>query len=343
MSRARKEDDEALGYDSFLDVVANLVGILIILVVVVGAQAGSMLHSSQSEEEQQLVAQRDELQQRLTQHRREAFSIEQDTVELENRLQQEEALAESAARERDRLQQLIVLGEQALERERSELESTAAQSAQQQFQLASLTRARDELAYELEQIQTQPRPTSVLEHHCTPLAQTVFSDEVHFRLHQGRITHVPMSDLVDLMTRQIEFQLEKLRTAQNVVDTVGPLEEFRLQYEIRQEERAIQTEFGVMRRTVPQFAGFILLPTRPILGLPVEQVLADESSEFQKRLAMANPQETTITVWVYPDSYEEYLLLENWLHERGFLVASWPLPADRPIAGGPNGMRSSAQ
>ena len=32
------------GQDSFLDIVANLVGVLIILVVIVGAQALSLIH-----------------------------------------------------------------------------------------------------------------------------------------------------------------------------------------------------------------------------------------------------------------------------------------------------------
>ena len=37
--RARREQAEAPGHDSFLDVVCNLVGIMVVLVMVVGAQA----------------------------------------------------------------------------------------------------------------------------------------------------------------------------------------------------------------------------------------------------------------------------------------------------------------
>ena len=42
--RRRARQDQAPGEDSFLDIVANLVGVLIILVVVVGAKAGSKIH-----------------------------------------------------------------------------------------------------------------------------------------------------------------------------------------------------------------------------------------------------------------------------------------------------------
>lgn len=343
MSRAKREDGEAIGYDSFLDVVANLVGILIILVVVVGAQAGSVMDSQQTESQKQLAEQRERLSSELAVHRRQAISIEQDTVELEARLQQERMLAERASQERDRLQRLVVLGEQALEEQRSRLVDDQSIVADQNFQLASLTRELDEMNYELQQINAVPQPTAVLEHHCTPLAQTVFNREIHFRLHQGLLAYVPMDDLVNQMTEQFPFQLEKLKTAPEITDTVGPIDEFRLQYVIRKEDRAIPTELGVMRRTVPQFVGFILLPTRPVMGQTIEESIGNPQSALQQRIGNANPAETTITIWVYPDSYHQYLTLENWLHERGFLVASWPLPADRPIAGGPNGLRSSAQ
>ena len=63
MSRRPQTDTEASGQDSFLDVVANLVGVLIILVMVVGTQAKAALDAaasaavaSQAEPEPQLVA-----------------------------------------------------------------------------------------------------------------------------------------------------------------------------------------------------------------------------------------------------------------------------------------------
>ena len=48
MKRPREDQAEAPGQDSFLDVVANLVGILIILVMVVGAQAGRGLSAREA-------------------------------------------------------------------------------------------------------------------------------------------------------------------------------------------------------------------------------------------------------------------------------------------------------
>ena len=52
MSRRRKKDTEMPGTDSFLDVVANLVGILIILVVVIGASAATNWSEPEQQTEQ---------------------------------------------------------------------------------------------------------------------------------------------------------------------------------------------------------------------------------------------------------------------------------------------------
>ena len=47
----QKRKQIELGYDSFLDIVANLVGILIILVVVLGAQSSDQIAELQKESE----------------------------------------------------------------------------------------------------------------------------------------------------------------------------------------------------------------------------------------------------------------------------------------------------
>ena len=48
--RRREEIDDTQGYDSFLDIVANLVGILLILIIVIGAQAADAMISASSDE-----------------------------------------------------------------------------------------------------------------------------------------------------------------------------------------------------------------------------------------------------------------------------------------------------
>jgi len=342
MRRVRSDSTESLGHDSFLDVVANLVGILIILVVLVGTQAGQQIASADTDLEQ-AEAQLEAKRQTLAGRRRTADSLDRDNAELQARLKQETALAEIASAERDRLQQLVVLAEQEIASRLSAADQERAAAATQLAETTSLQRRLQELERMRFDLESTPVETRVLEHHATPLARTVFNDEIHFRVKDGRIVHVPMEALVDRMTETFRFQIEKLGSVAETTETVGPIEEFRLQYAIRIEEQTVRTDLGPIRRQVPQFVGFVLLPTRPILGEELGVALGDPNSDLQRRLAPLDTTSTTVTVWVYPDSYDQYLQLETWLHEKGFLVASWPLPSDQPIAGGPNGMRSVAQ
>jgi hypothetical protein len=59
-------------------------------------------------------------------------------------------------------------------------------------------------------------------------------------------------------------------------------------------------------------------------------------------LRLADPQ-TTLTFWVYPDSFAAYRRLQEFAQSEGFAVATRPLPHGVAIAGSPNGSRSSSQ
>ena len=73
---SRRGQDAAAGEDSFLDIVANLVGVLIILVVVVGAKAGTRIQEvvEQPAEGQSLT----ELQEKHEKARRHARNLLKD-------------------------------------------------------------------------------------------------------------------------------------------------------------------------------------------------------------------------------------------------------------------------
>ena len=74
----------------------------------------------------------------------------------------------------------------------------------------------------------------------------------------------------------------------------------------------------------------------------VDQVLVD-GKEIDIELAGRVPGTTTITVWVYPDSFAAFRQLKEHLYAKGYATAARPLPHDKPITGGPGGSRSNAQ
>ena len=84
------------------------------------------------------------------------------------------------------------------------------------------------------------------------------------------------------------------------------------------------------------------MPVSDDLGELVKTAL-QPNSQFQARLGIEDPQNTTITVWVYPDSFEQFHSLKSQLYKQGFLTAARPMPAGRLMGGSPRGTRSAAE
>jgi hypothetical protein len=91
-----------------------------------------------------------------------------------------------------------------------------------------------------------------------------------------------------------------------------------------------------------QLVGMKLEPLSEPHGQPIQNVLA-QSSELDIELAGRDPGTTSITVWVYPDSFAAFRHLKEHLYAKGFATAARPLPMDRAITGSPHGTRSRAQ
>jgi hypothetical protein len=88
--------------------------------------------------------------------------------------------------------------------------------------------------------------------------------------------------------------------------------------------------------------GWELVPERETRGETLESA-CQPASDFFRAVNSLNPQFATITLWVYPDSFELYRQLRPRLHDRGFLVAARPLPAGMAIRGSPDGSSSAGQ
>lgn len=339
MSR-RRELAEPPGQDSFLDVVANLVGILIILVVVIGAHAGATWTDQKSAEADREKFAKLESDAALATS--EAHSRESHNREVEARIRQEETMASLREAERDEWLRRLKIVEMALQEEMeksSEVEQSsfdiAGQISDATMRLTSLRREREAV----DAIDTGPMK---LDHLPTPIAKTVFTNEIHFRLKNKRLAFVPLNELVAQMRNEWRVKADNLKFTNETTETVGPIEGFRMQYQLRLAKQVVTTEFGTVQRETPEFVGFVMRPSSNDLGTDIDTALSPQSWLEQKLLRL-DPRETTITVWVYPDSYAEFSRLKSWLYERRFLTAGWPLPDGYPISGGPNGHRSNAQ
>ncbi len=361
-----------VGQDSFLDIVANLVGVLIILVVVVGAQATSAWQpnskeakQSQSDQHASDLHQIDPTQaiaalDTKIEMAKNELEVAHDRVrkmEIDNRLleeqivQQADVMVDLASHRHHMLVQTQIV-EQQLQQRRDEIQQQQQQrlTQEQQAHLEQQQRKRL-LESELLAIESEtsavaaaaaPPKSEVIDHYPNPIAKTVFSEEVHFQLRGGKLSYVPLEELISRMKSEWKVKSEKLKTAHRTMETVGPIGNFRLQYELDTETVSQMTQFGEVQRQAVRFDGFTILPTSEDLGDLISDAVG-ESSEFTQILGRYPKGKTTVSVWIYPDSYAAYNELKDWLYQRDYKIAVWPLEEGARISGGPNGFRTSAQ
>jgi len=336
VKRQVRNDDNAPGQDSFLDVVANLVGILIILVMIVGVRARDALRQA-NDEPRPAPAEVDVGTPRNTAA---ALRGEVDSLVGRTRKQHVEILYRRS--ERDELLTRITAVENAMDSHRNTLSDEQRDAHQLQLQVAAARQEADELKMSLNAVEHAAAPVQVLEHRPTPLAKTVFGREIHFRLKDGRLAFVPVDELVERFKDEAREKAWKLRQAPEITETVGPIGDFRLQYTLKRESYAMETRVGTAYQERVELDHFVLIPVRDDLGEPVDRVLAADS-DFRALLAGYDPQQSTVTIWVYPECFREFRLLKEELQKLGFLAAARPMPEGQLISGSPNGTRSAVQ
>lgn len=346
MSRRRNHtNDNAPGSDSFLDIVANMVGIMIILVMVVGVQAkDAFLAEPQPEATPPTVSlvsleEDKELAENLDAKRQAVLLMKSQVDEL---AQVRATTAGESALQlevRKQLQELAVAAEHMIDEEKSKLDEEHQQNFDIRRQVETAREELEDLAAARLAVENTTAPVVQLKHLPTPMAKTVFGKEEHFRLSGGRLVYVPLTQLVEEMKRQAQMKVYKLEQSPSVTETVGPVDGFTMKYGLIR--RRVEMSNGAVREFA-DLDGFVLVPSSPVMGEPVERAL-QQGSDFRNRLGQFEPNTTTITVWTYPDSFGDFRKVKDELYKLGFLTAGRPMPEGHPIGGSPQGSRSGAQ
>src|SRR5262249_23113696 len=128
-----------------------------------------------------------------------------------------------------------------------------------------------------------------------------------------------------------------------VSSKVGPVGSFSLAYELAPTV-PMDLDGLIERRGVRRYElqGWELIPESDNRGETYEGT-RNPISEFTLAMNRINPHRSTVTLWVYPDSFALYRRVRADLIERGFSVAARPLPAGLSIRGSPMGSQSAAQ
>jgi hypothetical protein len=175
----------------------------------------------------------------------------------------------------------------------------------------------------------------VLENIPTPMSKMVGEEkEIHVRLLGGKIVYVPLVELIGQLRRHVSEELNRYVRQQTSVGKVGPVENFELEFLLTSYEMPTP---GIALRYAE------VVPKNERMGQPLREALASPQSEFLRKLSAFRRDIYTVTVWVYPDSFEEYQELKRFLHDLGYTVAARPIEMGTPISASPFGSRSSTQ
>lgn len=331
---------DELGQDSFLDTVSNLVGVLIILVVVVGAHARNISRGEDPLQDRKQAL--DAIARDVEKNVATEGSVKSDNAELRSQIRKEEEMAQLRSVERTQVLMLLTQLEAQLSARQAKKSQAEQEALARRATIRQLAGELSDLQEQAESLRAEEKNTVAIDHYPTPIAKTVFRDDVHFQLKAGKIVPVPLDELIQLMRNEWETKAEKLKTESEVRETVGPVEGFRLQYELIARQVVQQTSAGPIVQRAIEFDHFEIMPLLATIGEPVA-VATEPTSRFFSRIQQLNPQQHTISIWVYPDSYAEFNQLKVWLFERGFQTASWPLSSGGLISGGPKGHHTTAQ
>ena len=358
--RRRRQREIAFSFDSFLDVVANVVGVIIRLILVtwVGARSYHAVMAQPTaekppEESHTFAAAppvalppiHDPLEEELAQHRQELENQQQRLLE---QLRQCQILESVNAKSTTEVSAVAVAqqtaAQQADQLERSAKDQTGvAQNVQ--LSLAELQRRGKQLTQELLELEKLPPLTKTLRYH-TPVSRPVHADELHFECRQGRITFIDIDAFLTEMKRSMNDYVDQLRSQWSVTGVTGPIGAFRLRYTVEREQNLMNGDAGMVPTAQNNFrygmSGWVADPIVETRGETAVAALAP-NSEFHRLIDNLDPEHAVVTLWVYPDSFALYRQLRDYLHEHNIEVAGRPLPPGTPIAATREGSASRGQ
>ena len=376
MSR-RARDEEAFGSDSFLDVLANIVGILIILIVSAAARVerGPVLPppaslaeeaADQSSEPVHTAPLANELSATQAEPAVEiARSQPQSDPEPEpagpppdiadelSAIQQKLSSLDTKSRalsshliqlraESDAAVQLLSAEEKAAGNRAGKLRQSKVRLARLEEALGERKETLTGLVAEFEEANNSRPPAVEVKHRLAPISQEVVGEELHFRVSGGRVATVPLSLLVDRVKLQMERQKDWLSGRGRHEAVVGPVDGFTMHYQIERKPLSPldrnRLGYGAYRIGISHWE---IIPEPDLKGETPEQALR-RGSKFALAARTA-PNNATLTFWIYPDSFHAFRVLQAACQAEGFVIAARPLPQGASIGGSPDGTRSAGQ
>lgn len=360
------------GNDSFLDILANLVGILVILVVVVSIRVQQTVQVDQPVTETEI----DPVETLPEPHPippvRETIVLGPEDlpinglfanppVEYEAEPTANPALLTKLDSARSQLAALTATpiattDDESLEATRSailtlsaELDANSAFVARVQTELEerrteyrelkdAIGRAVAELEEEL-----PPETTFVsLEHDVRAIARVAGSSQFYVELAENHVTLLPIKSLVPRMLKDLNTKVGRGRLDGTYEGRVGPVGGVSFYYSTSRGGSSPIDSLNDRPGGLPlNNLTFAIDISSSATSEPIDLAITDRSV-FAYELARAAPG-TSVTAFVYPDSFAGARKLQEALQARGVRLALQPIPEGVPIIHSPDGARAMSQ
>ncbi len=181
-----------------------------------------------------------------------------------------------------------------------------------------------------------------LVHRIMPVSRRTDGEEVMFRMIEGRISEVPLNELMKLAVDRVRRRISMLQRFGRLEDVVGPIGGYKMSFAI--EMNAFNSlEYLQYGGDGSRFNTFrqMVVPDETLVAESAADAVKPGSA-FRQRLE-AMPADSSVTIVVYEDSFKEFALLREVAHGLQIRVAARPLPVGTDITISANGSASRAQ
>lgn len=333
--RRRPPREIPFSFDSFLDVVANVVGIILRLIIVAWVGARSYQGPPPPappppptfEEPVALPEPTEPYAPELEQQRRELALAQArllaETQQWDGVRQRREAAAAEV--------NTLVSRRQEIDRASADLQAKPAEAVPAALSLAEIAERGRRVAAEIAALKQAPSAKQTLRYR-TPVSQALQSEELMFECRAGRVALIDVGALLEEVRQSVRSKRDQFDSLWQFTDVTPPIGAFRLRYELERDAAAARVNL----------TSWVVEPVTNERGEPLDAALASGSA-YRKVIDALDPQQTAVTFWVYPDSFPLYRRLRDQLHEREVVVAGRPLPEGMPIRSTKHGSASRGQ
>lgn len=346
--RPLKKESIEFSFDSFLDLVTNVVGIIIRLILAAWVGARSYHASMQwldvdpPPQKEMPKAADDPLHTRIEQSRADLDDAKSRLLAQLKHLEANERMTQTKQAE---------LAELARKREHLESESKVlaaegktrgSHGEQASLTVEDVRKRSKKLLDELKKLESAPALKKELKYHA-PLSKAVQIEEIFFECKNGRVAYIDLPAFMNEIKHSLDDISHELRDTYRVDRKTAAVGPYRLRYAVERERTVLDAGSTPPPSSFRYgLAEWVVEPLTPDRGETLEQAL-NEKSQFRRLVDPIDPTLTTVTFWVYPDSFALFRRLRDHLYERGHDVAGRPLPPDAPIAASRNGTASRGQ